>query len=297
MQKQPRRITLHIGEATFNVLDTTLSSQENYFSALIQGEHTEFWVDRDPLCFPVVLHALRGYTLKRSMVESIYYSSELSREDFHLMLYEDAQFYAIPSLVREVEVLLYELCPSLIQDIPKVEKHFENDPKFVADKEEVFKNITELIECCIDYLMESDDKKMRQKMDAYTKLTVNSPLKVLRDAQRDLQEYWEFTKFADYAGAIIIQGAGFILRSLEQIYDIKLFEFVHTLRELLYKNQDVLWELFRLNSKKQKSAITDFIIRIACSFAIFWSVNRKNNNTPVTPPNMDEAFDNIPADE
>jgi hypothetical protein len=290
MQKPATQIQLEVGGVPFKVLNITICAHEGYLKALItNNQQPIYYIDRDPLCFPLVLNYLRGYTMKRSLVDSLYFSTELSREDFYMILYEDANFYGLEGFIREVEIFLYEQCPSLIKDISEVEKYFQNDAKFAKDKEEVFKSVTTLIESCLEYVVDYDDRVIGDQVSEYMKLTEQSPLKTLKDAEKKLQECKDYIEFRNYTQSLLSLGMQMLVEGLEKTHGKNLQGFIPAFHNLIRRNNEFMKELFYLMRQRRPSAIMNMAVKTVMTFITYWMRAKK---VP-TEEEMTKAFQTV----
>lgn len=93
-------IKINVGGKTFTSSKETLTSRctPNYFSSIIDwngGATNYIFIDRDPKYFNIILNHIRGYTVELPVDKT-----ELQ------MIYEDAQYYGIRSLIFELERIL-----------------------------------------------------------------------------------------------------------------------------------------------------------------------------------------------
>lgn len=128
-------INITVGDMVFKTTVETVMSHESYISNIVKysKDKTEIFIDRDPLCFPIIMNYLRGYTLKESQIIKIYEISELSMYEFFSMLHDDICFYGIKLLIDEFELFLYNRYPLYMKNFDEYVEN-KNPNKYNEDK-------------------------------------------------------------------------------------------------------------------------------------------------------------------
>lgn len=294
-------INLNVGGVIFKTTKQTVFIHESYLKSLVKNHNFEergsiIYVDRDSLCFPIILNYLRGYSLKKSQISNIWKKSGLSKREFYVSLHEDVYFYGIESLIQEYEKFLYEEYPEMLDEKCIEEIEVKNNPDHDVEKKILVEKIQQRIAIARDSISLTD--KIVEKFQEYEKLTVNCPRKQLLNAYNDVCYYMKFDEFkARFCSMTLL----FLVAITEAVFhhtSIDLRKTAHDVVRDLRNREEILEFLFPYWGEIDVSPVGTFTIGAMAKF-IFQYMNTKNtenNKTLEKYNNVNIGEDNITLD-
>lgn len=255
-------IFLNVGNKIFKINKQTILFSDSYLSSLIKDHNFEnnntIYIDRDPLCFPIILNSLRGYFLTKSQIYNIFKKSKFDKKEFYQILYEDILFYKIKSLINEFETLLYNKYPEIFYNINKngLEEYEKNKkPHNNKKKEILFNKIQEFI----DIINRENNNDEKFKLDKYNSLTISSSKNILMRSYIELEYYIEFDLFRSYFCTIFIKLINIFVLILYNYTNIDLRHAVQKIISNLRNNDEVLNYIFKIKKTINKLPLINFI--------------------------------------
>ena len=111
-------LTIFVGSGCDQfTIDSRVLNTDQYISSRLPLiiKHSDGYINRNAICFPIIVNFLQGYKLKKSMIVNLLKKSMLSEYDFYYMLYEDMEYYNIVALKKQVFTYLTKYYPIIIE--------------------------------------------------------------------------------------------------------------------------------------------------------------------------------------
>lgn len=148
------------------------------------------YIDRNPMCFPIIMAYLRGYPISDSFISQTCSLSGYRPDVFYKILYTDCFNYGVVGLIRVVEKFLLRHMPDLLND-KIVSVLVDSDP----DCEELVMNMRSRVVDLISSAMEDIGMGDIELSDAESEVLTNMQNNMnsfnyddLRTADRFLQD-------------------------------------------------------------------------------------------------------------
>lgn len=289
MNKSDVLVEICVGGKEFTLLKTTINQHEWYLKsklkntpASLRSPASAVYIDRDPLCFPLFVRWLRGYSLKVSEINHNRAMSPLSKLDYYETLYEDALFYGLTDFIQQLETIMQNECP-LVAD--KYYTQFVKDP---VSKEEKLKIIKE-IKTLVDEIELIDERALNDF--ELLELKASAPSYKLQKTLSSLKEVFNKVRGRIYFKQAIVGISGALEKILTDILQTDMSGIANAINIKLTRTPDVIDSVLEDSSDGN---VIRLLLTIIPTVYMFYT-QRKTQIPPVMHqiPDIRELFENM----